>query len=748
MPKTLFQAVSEQRALYMNGDEVKGVWRYFLHYFLPAHWRLSLQAGRLAPHAARRPVFCVMNQLADQTSPYLLQHAGNPVDWLPWSESALALAKQQDKPILLSIGYSACHWCHVMAHESFEDAETAELMNRLYINIKVDREERPDLDKIYQLAHSALTERPGGWPLTVFLNPHDQMPIFAGTYFPPEPRHGLPGFRQILQQVHDAYRQRREEIDKQSASLRQLFERSLAAAPRRQPLNAMPLDTVASQIRQQFDARDGGYTPAPKFPHPAIMQHIMRRARPDEQQPEPLLHTALFTLDKMCRGGVFDHIGGGFYRYATDARWMIPHFEKMLYDNGPLLALTTQAWCITAQPGYREAAALTAEWVMREMQAVDGGYYSAQDADSEGEEGKFYVWDKTELQNIISQEDWPLFAAHYCLNQPANFEGRWHLHICCDESDPGERFALPPEQVQARLQHNRQQVFEHRARRPAPGLDDKHLTAWNGLMIQGMACAGRQLAKPHYIESAERAADFVHTHLWRKPQLYAATRQGRTRLNAYLDDYAFMLHALLELLQCNWNPKWLQWATELADCLLAQFEDTANGGFYFTSHNHEQLIQRSKSFADEATPSGNGIATLALQRLAYLTGDTRYLQAAENSLRAAWQAMEHNTLAHCSMLDALQEHLQPPAILILRGEARHCQSWQQLAAGRFTPGLLLFNCPQQKNEPGWLAAKPAVGQVCAYLCQGTQCQPPVTDIGNFRQLLNQHTLRLETAEAL
>ena len=681
-----------------------------------------------------------MNQLADQTSPYLLQHADNPVEWLPWGETALTLAKQQDKPILLSIGYSACHWCHVMAHESFEDPDTAALMNRLYVNIKVDREERPDLDKIYQLAHSALTERPGGWPLTVFLNPHDQMPIFAGTYFPPEPRHGLPSFKQILQQIAEVYHNRREDIDRQSESLRQLFARSNPAGQHQHKLNAMPLDVAASQIKQQFDAQYGGFSPPPKFPHPAILRHALRRGL--MQNDAQLLHTALFTLEKMCRGGVFDHIGGGFYRYSTDAQWMIPHFEKMLYDNGPLLSLTTQAWCASGQMRYRQAAEATAEWVMREMQSADGGYYSALDADSEGVEGKFYVWDKTELQSIVSESDWPLFEAHYCLDKAANFEGKWHLHICCDEDALSERFSQPLPQLRQRLQDNRKRVFEQRAKRIAPAVDDKILTAWNGLMIQGMACVGRQLSQAHYIESAQRAAEFVHDTLWRDQQLFATTRQGHTHLNAYLDDYAFMLHALLELLQCDWNPKWLQWATELADCLLTQFEDTENGGFYFTSHHHEQLIQRSKSFADEAIPSGNGIATLALQRLGYLTGDTRYLSAAENSLRAAWQSIDMNTIAHCSMLDALQEYLHPPAIVILRGDEQHCQQWRQLGHGRFMPGMLVFSCPPQDDEPEWLASKSAQGDICAYLCEGLQCQPPLVDEQSFHQLIKKNTLRI------
>ena len=679
-----------------------------------------------------------MNQLADETSPYLLQHANNPVHWLPWGEAAFRLAREQDKPVLLSIGYSACHWCHVMAHESFEDEATAELMNRLFINIKVDREQRPDLDKIYQQAHSALTRRAGGWPLTVFLNPHDQMPIFAGTYFPPEPSHGLPAFKQLLTHIADTYQQRRNDIERQSASLRDFFHQQGQLQPYADALSALPLDITSALIRQQFDTRDGGFSPAPKFPHPGILGYALYRwhhsARAGKQD-EQLLLAALFTLEKMCHGGVFDQLGGGFFRYSTDKHWMIPHFEKMLYDNGPLLALCAQAWHLSGRRLYRDTAKAIAEWVMRDMQSPEGGYYCALDADTGEGEGAFYVWTQQELKQLITKQDWPLLSHYYGFGREANFEGRWHPHVYCDAASLSRQHALSLDTVHERLSRCRDTLFEARSQRPPPACDDKVLSAWNGLMIHAMACAGRLLQQPHYIESAQRAARFVHDTLWRDQRLFACHCRGRSQFNATLDDYAFMLQALLELLQCDWQPRWLQWAQQLADTLLARFEDPHHGGFYFTSDDHETLIQRSKGFADESMPAGNAIATLCLQRLGWLLGETRYLHAAEKTLRAAWNAIDSNPLAHCSMLNALQEFLQPPAMVILRGTPEAVAAWQRIADRHASPDTLVFSCPPLADEPAWLRSKTLTGEACAYICRGHDCQAPITRLTDFARWL-------------
>ena len=671
-----------------------------------------------------------MNRLSDQTSPYLLQHADNPVHWYPWCDEALQLAREQNKPILLSIGYSACHWCHVMAHESFEDPETADVMNRLFINIKVDREERPDLDKIYQSTHSMLTNRPGGWPLTVFLTPDDHMPIFAGTYFPKTPRHGLPSFTQLLENIAHAFETRKEDIQQQSTSLREIFERM--ATQEGTPsahLGSMPLDVARNQIEQQFDSHYGGYSRAPKFPHPAILQRAMKHWSRTSETGNPdsrILHTALFSLERMGSGGLFDHLGGGFCRYSTDEQWMIPHFEKMLYDNGPLLWLNTQAWCISNNQDYRDVVEETANWIMREMQSPQGGYYSALDADSEGEEGKFYVWTPESIRAELNEDEYELMASRFGLDKPANFEGNWHLHAYRSYDELAQQTGRDVESVRSSLKTSRQHLFELREHRIHPGLDDKILTSWNGLMIRGMAAAGRLLGKPEYIESATNAALFIHENLWDNNRLLATIKGEHAHLNAYLDDYAFMISGLLELLQARWDTRLLSWAQQLADTLLDQFEDPDNGGFYFTSHDHESLIQRTKTYSDDAIPSGNGIAAQALQLLGYLLAEPRYLDAAERSLRAAWHSINQAAISHCSLLEALDAHINPPQAVIIRGSNTEQALWKSDIEGRYLPFTHIFWIPETASDlPPALAEKTADTSIVAYVCEGLQCDPPL-----------------------
>jgi uncharacterized protein YyaL (SSP411 family) len=690
-----------------------------------------------------------MNKLSDQTSPYLLQHADNPVHWMPWSEGALQLAREQDKPILLSIGYSACHWCHVMAHESFEDDATAEVMNRLFINIKVDREERPDLDKIYQTAHSMLTNRPGGWPLTVFLTPLDHMPFFAGTYFPKTSRHGLPAFTQLLENIAHAYATRKEDIRQQSASLKQVFSQIESQhGIRPEKLGSIPLDLARNQIEQQFDSRFGGYSGAPKFPHPAIIQRALRhwaRTNASGNPDSRILHTALFTLERMAAGGLFDHLGGGFCRYSTDEHWMIPHFEKMLYDNGPLLWLNTDAWCISKDECYKDAVIDTAAWVMREMQAEAGGYYSAQDADSEGVEGKFYVWTPEAVASLVDDSDYALFASRYGLDKPANFEGQWHLHGYRSYAELAEQFGSNTRAIRDRLRAARAKLFSAREHRIHPGLDDKILTAWNGLMIRGMAHAGCKLGDETYIDSAARAANFIYQHLWQNQRLLATARGEHAHLNAYLDDHAFLLSGLLELLQARWHSGWLIWAQQLADVLIEQFEDKNNGGFYFTSHDHEQLIQRSKVYSDDATPSGNGVAAESLLILGYLLSEPKYIDAAYRCLRAAGNSINQAAISHCSLLDALDHHLEPPQIIILRGSVEDLAPWLQAVRGTYLPNTRLFAIPADDTLPPSLKAKTFSDQPLAYVCESMHCSAPISSLDAFRALISDSQAELESA---
>ncbi len=670
------------------------------------------------------------NRLAAATSPYLQQHAHNPVDWWPWCEEALQLARDTDRPILLSVGYSACHWCHVMAHESFEDPATAALMNRLFVNIKVDREERPDLDKIYQSAHQLLSGHAGGWPLTVFLTPDDQVPFFAGTYFPREPRHGLPSFGQLLRGVERAYREQAGEIREQNRSLLQALGSAEQSGAPDEDLGLRPLAAALGQLERSYDATHGGFGNAPKFPHATALELVLRNNGPgpasDRGQP---LDMATHTLRRMALGGIFDQLGGGFCRYSVDDLWMIPHFEKMLYDNGPLLALYSDAWLATGESLFRRTAAATANWVIREMQSPRGGYYSTLDADSEGHEGKFYVWDRAEVRSLLRDEQYRLLARRYGLDRPANFEGRWHLHTYVDPQD------LAPE-AETPIEEARRTLLAARERRVRPGRDEKILTAWNALMIKGMARAARIFGEPAWLSSAEQALRFLREQLWGDGRLLATHKDGRSHLDAYLDDYAFLLDALIELLQTRWRSEDLALAQELAEVLLIHFEDPDAGGFFFTADDHERLIHRPKPFGDDSTPSGNGIAAQALQRLGYLLGETRYLAAAEHTLRCSWEAIGQLPYAHPSLLIALQEHLDPPEILILRGEATEIEGWRAMAAQRFAPQRLIFTIPADAaGLPEAIAAKAPQGRAVAYLCRGNVCAAPLTDVAKLSAAL-------------
>ena len=702
------------------------------------------------------------NMLSNESSPYLLQHADNPVHWMPWSEESLALAEQQDKPILLSIGYSACHWCHVMAHESFEDIETAEQMNQRFINIKVDKEERPDLDKIYQNAHSLLTERPGGWPLTVFLTPDTRMPIFAGTYFPKESKHGLPAFKTLMQHISDAWTSRKQDIDKQSSSLQQTYQRIYEASkPVTNDLISSPIDTARSQVAKQFDARNGGFSRAPKFPHPSILNfciaHWSHTQKSDqiEQADSQVLHFALFSLEKMAEGGLFDHLGGGFCRYSTDELWMIPHFEKMLYDNGPLLSLYSEAWKITGNLLFFDAASETANWVIREMQAADGGYYAAQDADSEGHEGKFFVWQKDELETLLDESlinehikdtiqpgSIELFRQRFGLDRAENFEGQWHLHGYLKESELASKTGQSEAALHQQFKLIRQHLFQQREKRIHPGTDTKILCAWNGLMMHGMSRAGRLLQQPHYIESAYKAACFIKKQCWNDNQLYASYKDGKASLNAYLDDYAFLIYGLLELLQSKWDNDLYDWSLKLADRMLDEFEDADYGGFFFTGHHHESLIQRVKTFSDDAIPSGNAIAAYALNRLGQLSANTHYIDAAERCLKSAWTSIEHTPVANCALLTALNEFLNPPDTLVIRHQVQSSDDWPTLAAMQNLPFTQVFSIAADTEIHPTLKDKAASNSNLAYLCAGTKCYEPMKTTAELESYLRNNSYRV------
>lgn len=670
------------------------------------------------------------NRLAGETSPYLLQHAANPVDWYPWGEEALARAQRENKPVLLSIGYSACHWCHVMAHESFEDPVSAAVMNELFVNIKVDREERPDLDKIYQLAQQMLTQRSGGWPLTMFLAPDTQRPFFGGTYFPKEPRFGLPAFTDLLRRVSEFYRTHRDDIARQSEALQQAFaEMSPPAAPADAPLTLEPVAAARERLAAEFDAQFGGFGAAPKFPHPTNIEFLLRQWRATAASDTPDLHSlymATLTLQRMAEGGIYDHLGGGFARYSVDQYWMIPHFEKMLYDNGQLLRIYANAALATGEDLFRRVAAETADWIVRDMQAPAGGYWSTLDADSEGHEGKFYVWDPAQVRALVPTAAYEVFARRFGLDQAPNFEGRWHLHAYRPEEEIATELGIDAGEVRRRLDEARRPLLAERNKRVWPGRDEKILTSWNGLAIGGMAVAARALGRPELAESATRAVDFIREHLWRDGRLLAVHKDGQSRFAAYLDDYAFLLDALIELLQTRWRSSDLQLATALADALLAHFGDAEHGGFYFTADDHEQLMHRSKSFGDEAVPAGNAIAAQALTRLGLLLGETRYLDAAARTLRAAWAPVQHYPHAHAAMLVALAEHLDPPEIVIIRGAPEEAARWRDALTKKYSPTRLVFAIEADAAAlPAALADKRALDTTVAYVCRGMTCSEPV-----------------------
>jgi uncharacterized protein YyaL (SSP411 family) len=685
------------------------------------------------------------NRLAQETSPYLLQHARNPVQWYPWGEEALARAAQENKPILLSIGYSACHWCHVMAHESFEDEPTAELMNELFVNIKVDREERPDLDKIFQLAHQMLTRRAGGWPLTMFLSPQDRRPFFGGTYFPKEPRHGMPAFGDLLQRVSEYYRTHGEQIREQNAALQQAFdELEPTAAAQDATLSSEPLLAARYHLQEQFDSQFGGFGGAPKFPHPTNLDLLLRLWRASASSESPDLQALLMmtlSLTRMAEGGIYDQLGGGFARYSVDQYWMIPHFEKMLYDNAQLLRVYSNAAVATGEPLFRRIADETANWMLREMRSDDGAFWSALDADSEGHEGEFYIWDRDEVRALLSADLYEVIAQRFGLDQPPNFEGRWHFHVFKSVNAIAQDLNLELAEVESRLEAGRRILLQARNLRVRPGLDDKALTSWNALAISSLAVTARVLRRGDLAEAALRAIDFIRDFVWKDRHLLATYKDERARFAAYLDDYAFLLDALVESLQTHWRTTDLHFAIELADDLIERFQDHKTGGFYFTAADHEALMHRSKSFADDALPSGNALAAQSLQRLGLLLGNTRYLDVAARTLRAGWNSLMQYPHGHCSLLIALAEQLEPVEIVIIRGAARDAEHWADELAKIYAPQRLVFAIPNDTADlPASIAEKASLGtDATAYLCRGAVCSPPVRSLPALLALAGRRT---------
>ena len=674
-----------------------------------------------------------MNRLSRASSPYLRQHAGNPVDWHEWNDDALALAREQDKPILLSIGYAACHWCHVMAHESFEDDDVARAMNASFVNIKVDREERPDLDRIYQTAHALMTRRSGGWPLTMFLTPRGE-PYFGGTYFPKRGRHGLPGFLDLLPRVAAAYREQGDTIREQNARLADAM-RSLEPDDG-ETLPGAAAEVALAGLKRTFDPEWGGFGGAPKFPHPFELDYCLRAyaARGDREA----LGVVTTTLDRMAEGGIHDHLAGGFCRYSVDAEWSIPHFEKMLYDNGPLLALYADAALVTGEARYADVARGIVAWMRSEMRADDGAFFSSLDADSEGEEGKFYVWQADEVRAALDDDAYAAARLHFGLDGPPNFEGHaWHLRVVRPLDEVARGLGIALEDAQARVARAKARLLEVRAPRVRPGLDDKVLTSWNALAIAGLSRATRALGETTWDALARDAVDALRRTVWREGRLYATRRGGEPALPAYLDDYAFLLDALVERMQCGFRRADFDWAIAIADALIERFEDRERGGFWFTAHDHEALFHRTMPGHDNATPSGNGIAARALASLGALAGEPRYLDAARRAVARFASSIAHSPGGYATLLEAHAALEHPPTQVVIAAAAgsHEATAWQDALRRRYRPGVEVYVVDPRTAPPALAkGAAPATG-ARAWVCRGFTCLPPVDRLDDLRSHL-------------
>ncbi|HET7223867.1 MAG TPA: thioredoxin domain-containing protein [Rhodanobacteraceae bacterium] len=675
------------------------------------------------------------NRLASASSPYLRQHAGNPVHWQQWDDAALAHARDMDIPVLLSIGYSACHWCHVMAHEYFENPGIAALMNAGFVNIKLDREERPDVDRVYQLAHQALSQRGGGWPLTAFLDPQSLSPFYIGTYFPPTPRHGLPGFPEVLQRVRAYFDSNRDELRAHAEQLQQWMRHAEAGTPGRTPDANATSTKALRRIESRFDARWGGNAGAPKFPRATELEWLL------DFDGEATREMAHLTLASMAARGLQDHLGGGFFRYCVDASWTIPHFEKMLYDNAQLLPAYAR---LAADPdigaSLRESANGAVEgiveWLARDMTAPNGAFYSSLDADSEGEEGKFYLWTGEQMRALLSGSDFALAELAFGLDRPPNFEGRaWHLLRVAPLDDIARQLGRSVEDIRAGYATVRRQLFDARERREHPARDDKILTAWNALAISGLARAARLLDDRRCGGMATRALAALRGSAWMDGDLFANVAEPPARIPGFLDDHAFLLDALLEMLQLAFNPRELEWAIALANALLDKFADREAGGFWFSTSDHATPLARSRSWMDDALPNGNAVAIRSLLRLGHLTGDTRHLESAERALRAGASALDRYPDACPTLLRALHEFERPRPQIVVRCPSAQVSTWNTalrgaLRAEGLEPGgdpVDAFVIPSESGAlPGLLSTREARGEATAWICSGLTCQAPIT----------------------
>ncbi len=668
------------------------------------------------------------NRLAKETSPYLRQHEENPVDWYPWGAEAFEKAKSEGKPVLLSIGYSACHWCHVMAHESFENEGIAALMNEHYVNIKVDREERPDLDQIYQTVVQFFIKRAGGWPLTVFMTP-EKVPFYGGTYFPPEDRHGLPGFPKILKAIAETYVQKPEEIEKTvldvQKAIRQLREHQ--ANQTKKTVDTELLKKSVDALCGNFDATHGGFGKAPKFPGVPALHLLLRHYHQSGEK--KILEMVSYSLGRMAWGGIYDQLGGGFHRYSVDEKWLVPHFEKMLYDNAQLASLYFTVCQATGDDFYKTIGVEILDYVLREMSDEAGGFYSAQDADSEGGEGRFYLWTPSEVKEILDVAEGALFCRYYNISEEGNFEGKNILNITQPLDRLAEEMRLSPEVALKHLRSAKQKLLEARASRPKPFRDEKVITSWNSLMISAFIAGYRVTRNPIYLAAAEKGAAFILNQLYPSGQLLHTFKEGVAKLEAYLDDYSFFAIALLDLYETTGSAEYLNEAHTLAKTLEDQFLDAAQGGFYYTSSEHEALIDRVKAAYDQSIPSGNALAVELFLKLFYLTGTQSYFDIAEKTLQAFSPDMEASPFGAGNLIAAADLYLRSPKEIHLVGDPKAPETEDLLAKldSLYLPNkILTLNTGRSAGDFKQETWKQVDGKPTVYLCEGFTCSQPLT----------------------
>ncbi|HSU13155.1 thioredoxin domain-containing protein [Longimicrobium sp.] len=679
------------------------------------------------------------NRLANETSPYLLQHAHNPVDWYPWGPEAMERARAEERPILLSVGYSACHWCHVMERESFENHETAALMNELFVNIKVDREERPDVDSIYMTAVQQMTGH-GGWPMTMFLTPAGE-PFYGGTYYPPEARYGMPSFRQVLRAVAEAWRDRRDDVVRSAGEMRDALAQSAAVRPSAaSSVDASVLDAAEASLAGRFDARWGGFGGAPKFPQAMTLEYLLRQWK--RTGGAEALRMAETTLRRMAEGGMYDHVGGGFARYSVDAQWLVPHFEKMLYDNALLARAYLHAWQATHDDAHRRVVEETLGWVEREMTSPGGGFYSALDADSEGEEGKFYLWTPDEVDALLGPEDGPLFRRYYDVSEGGNFEGRNILHTAHALDDLAPAAGVAPERLRAVVERGRRVLYEARAKRVWPGLDDKVLASWNAMMLHAFAEAARVFEREDWRAIAVRSAEFLTSALRPEGRLLRTYKGGRAKIPAFLEDHALLVDALVAVYEATWDARWVREARSLADDMLAHFWEDGEGVFYDTASDAEALVVRPRDVFDNATPSGNSAAVMALLRLGELTGEARYREVAERVLAGMGDLMARVPMGFGHLLCALDFSISAPVEIAIVGDAAsdEARALLRTVSHAYLPNAVLAG--KGDGDGGaddlipLLRDRAALGgRATAYVCERLACQQPVTDPATLAEQL-------------